>query len=296
VKVFAPVRRLGKRLRDRPGPEAASLAAARAEAATYDGPGRAPHFVIVGAMKAGTTSISANLDRHPEVHIPRKEVRYCSRHWGSRPLEWYYAHFDEPLVCGEKSPRYMTRLTYMRRLKAVAPDARIVVSLRDPAARLMSHVNMRIERGNMPPTERITPDYLRQHVLDVADLHEDMIGRGMYHHQLTRNILPLYDRDRVWISTVESRTRDSVEDSASKSNRSKNLKARDRSGSEQDRMRALGAWLGLQDLDWFDDANFRIENIRRYGVEVDPGARELAAELYAADHELLVRDFGPIPW
>ena len=52
-----------------------------------------PTFLIVGAQKAGTTSLHAYLARHPDVlSATRKEVEYFSRHYANGEA-WYLAHF-----------------------------------------------------------------------------------------------------------------------------------------------------------------------------------------------------------
>jgi hypothetical protein len=38
-----------------------------------------PDFIGIGAQKAGTTWLARNLQAHPEIHMPRKEVHYFDR-------------------------------------------------------------------------------------------------------------------------------------------------------------------------------------------------------------------------
>jgi hypothetical protein len=133
------------------------------------------HFVINGAMKAGTTSLAPNLGEHPDVFVPKREVHFCNRYW-DRGADWYYSWFNEPGVRGEKSPKYMLRRRYMARLAKVAPDALLIASIRDPAIRLISHVNRRIETGGPPPTGVLTVDWLRRHVIADESLAWDMVG------------------------------------------------------------------------------------------------------------------------
>ena len=47
-----------------------------------------PDFIGIGAQKAGTTWLARNLQAHPEIHMPRKEVHYFDRkmHDGSNAL------------------------------------------------------------------------------------------------------------------------------------------------------------------------------------------------------------------
>lgn len=38
-----------------------------------------PDFIGIGAQKAGTTWLARNLEPHPEIHMPRKEIHYFDR-------------------------------------------------------------------------------------------------------------------------------------------------------------------------------------------------------------------------
>ena len=39
-------------------------------------PAKLPDFIIVGAMKSGTTSLHSILNTHPSVFIPKKELHF----------------------------------------------------------------------------------------------------------------------------------------------------------------------------------------------------------------------------
>ena len=55
-----------------------------------------PDFLGIGAQKAGTTWLAANLRRHPDVFIPeRKELHFFDNKW-DRPLREYARHFEGP--------------------------------------------------------------------------------------------------------------------------------------------------------------------------------------------------------
>jgi len=45
----------------------------------FRGSGRFPNFLIIGAMKAGTTALHFYLDQHPEIYMcPYTEPRFFS--------------------------------------------------------------------------------------------------------------------------------------------------------------------------------------------------------------------------
>jgi len=102
-----------------------------------------PDFLVIGAPKAGTTSLSLYLAGHPSVHVaPVKEVRFFDQddRW-SRGIGWYRQQFagsSEKRCRGEATPGYLTSPVAAARMARVVPEARLIVLLRQPAARAYS--------------------------------------------------------------------------------------------------------------------------------------------------------------
>lgn len=115
---------------------------------------RWPNLLLVGAAKAGTTSLHSYLGQHPAIFMSRvKEPHYFSRIVLSperavyvAPRIWddagYLALFadarDEAYV-GESSPSYLYDAAAAVAIQAARPDARILIVLRDPVERAFSH-------------------------------------------------------------------------------------------------------------------------------------------------------------
>jgi hypothetical protein len=105
-----------------------------------------PDFVGVGIQKGGTTWWSRSVFAHPDILAPvRKELRFFQHHWEEefteRRVVEYHRYFPRPdhgKVTGEWTPNYMFDPWTARRLHRAAPDARILLILRDPVARLLS--------------------------------------------------------------------------------------------------------------------------------------------------------------
>ena len=137
----------------------------------------APNLFVVGAMKAGTTTLYRYLAEHPDVFMsPIKEPhhfcvdvdieliapRYRSasadldayldgpmdqeRHMGYVPeRERYLRLFRDAAgqqYRGEASPSYLLSEQAPAAVRAAAPDARVVIILRDPVDRAVSHYRM----------------------------------------------------------------------------------------------------------------------------------------------------------
>jgi hypothetical protein len=104
-----------------------------------------PNLVIIGAMKAGTTSLHHYLDLHPEVAMaPGKELDFfVAEHNWKKGLGWYEARFPQRApVLGESSPNYSKFPVFdgvAERMHAVLPDARLLYVVRDPLERIVSH-------------------------------------------------------------------------------------------------------------------------------------------------------------
>jgi hypothetical protein len=115
--------------------------------------GRLPDFFIVGHAKSGTSALYEMLRRHPEIHMPQhKEPWYFASDMkprfpphlaGAAPqsLPEYMALFSgaEPgQRVGEASSSYLWSTTAAEAISEVAPEARIIAILREPADFLRS--------------------------------------------------------------------------------------------------------------------------------------------------------------
>lgn len=124
---------------------------------------REPNFFIVGAAKAGTTSLHEYLRQHPDVFMPggdlsRKEPsHFCDPipPWQEayRDFNTYRALFaearDEKAV-GEASAGYLISPGAEARIHARYPHARIVIVLRNPAERVYSMYTYMCQFGLEP--------------------------------------------------------------------------------------------------------------------------------------------------
>jgi hypothetical protein len=121
-----------------------------------------PTFFIVGAPKAGTTALHSFLDHHPQVVMSEdKEPNYFSwQEIESQALYYkkqniktekeYLALFQEKsgaVISGEASVSYLFYPSVAQRIKNFCPEAKIIISLREPVARALSHYQMDYSLG-----------------------------------------------------------------------------------------------------------------------------------------------------
>ncbi len=130
-------------------------------------PGRVPDFFVVGHPKCGTTALYEMLRSHPDIYMPElketwyfvPELRRSATRSSLRPndLDEYLALFagaGERQIAGEATPSYLWSPHAARRIAELAPHARIVAIVREPASFLRSlHMN-----------------FVRTHVEDEPDL------------------------------------------------------------------------------------------------------------------------------
>jgi Sulfotransferase domain len=114
-----------------------------------------PDFLVLGAQKAGTTALYAYLRRHPQITGPSwKEVSFFDRHW-ARGESWYRGNFPNRArtggkLVGEASPSYVFHPLAPQRVQELVPEARLIVLVRNPIDRALSHYNHEVSLGREP--------------------------------------------------------------------------------------------------------------------------------------------------
>ena len=110
-------------------------------------------LLIVGSAKAGTTALYHYFSKHPQVNpCTEKEPCYFATDYpgqnpvlhGRDPLERYLALYpsqDPARTKLEATPHYLYSPGAARLIHTALPNAKIVISLRDPISRLVSAFN-----------------------------------------------------------------------------------------------------------------------------------------------------------
>lgn len=120
-----------------------------------------PDFVVIGAARAGTTSLVSRIKTHPGVlYCPREELHFfdMDSRW-SLGVGSYRRRFPRraaqraaiaagngPAISGEGSPYYLAHPYAAERVRATLPDVRLMALLRDPTERAISHWNWRFNQ------------------------------------------------------------------------------------------------------------------------------------------------------
>lgn len=141
-------------------------------------------MIVIGAMKAATSTVCAYLEDHPDVFmVPNCEPNYFSHDTNFAKGPDWYAHFLEghqsETLCAEGSNDYAARDLYpecAQRMAAYNPKMRIIYMVRHPLKRISSAwVQNRTDAGDVvPPT-------LDRAVREKAEL---FVGQSRYWHNL----------------------------------------------------------------------------------------------------------------
>ena len=156
-----------------------------------------PHYVGIGAQKAGTSWWNQLIQSHPDVVNAGgqpKELHFFDRSWeapfGDEDIRSYHRYFPVPegAVAGEWTPGYLIDFWTPELIARAAPDARILVLLRDPVERLRSGLTHQLATSRKP--------------LGPRDI-QGAFGRSLYAPQL-RRVLAAFPAERVWVGQYEA--------------------------------------------------------------------------------------------
>jgi len=171
-----------------------------------------PNFFIVGAAKAGTTSLYEYLSKVPEIYMsPNKEPRYFSVRIEdpsgiqvSEKQEYLdlFRKVVEEKIIGEASPTYIYDPKSPKLIHKVSPNARILITLRDPVQRAFS-AYFQLKRNELMTSESF------HQVLEKVMNNEKVRGKiirifseGLYYENIKR-YLDIFGKDQVKIIFFE---------------------------------------------------------------------------------------------
>jgi hypothetical protein len=161
-----------------------------------------PSFLLIGAQRAGTTSLFYYLRRHPHVARPvTKEIHFFDDGFW-RGVDWYRSFFATSaqqrlarlrggdLAAAEATPYYLFHPAVPERVAATIPSVRLVALLRDPVVRAYSHYRKMRRMGPerlAGEEERLLADpryrssHHRRHAYVARGLYADQLERWLEH-------------------------------------------------------------------------------------------------------------------
>lgn len=192
-----------------------------------------PDFLVIGAQKAGTTSLFNYLIEHPGILATvRKQMHYFDNRY-NRGHNWYRSHFPLQLqrayserrlgyrcLTGEATPYYIFHPHAPRRIAQLLPDIKLIVLLRNPVDRAYSHYNhelrkktetLTFEEALQQEPARLAPEIERmmqdENYYSFAHQHYSYLSRGIYVEQL-QTWFKFFAKDRFLILKSEDFNKD----------------------------------------------------------------------------------------
>src|ERR1700689_2185724 len=178
-----------------------------------------PDFLISGAPKAGTTALHVALARHPSLYMsavkepkffltdgppptkggPGDVQTYREHVWQRDDYEALFAPAPAGTLRGESTPFYLYDRDAQRRIRALIPDAKLIVILRDPVERAHSNWTHLWSAGLDPVGDFVLACAEEQQRIDAgwADFwHYTALGR--YGEQL-EHLYTVFPREQVFV-------------------------------------------------------------------------------------------------
>lgn len=158
-----------------------------------------PDFIIIGAMKCGTSTLAAQLGQQSGIFLttPKEPNFFSDDDVFAQGMPWYQALFAgaaQSDIKGEASTHYTKLPTHphtVSRMAAVLPNLRLVYMVRDPVQRAVSHF---IHEW----TERRMGGDLN----DAVQTYPELVEYGLYAKQITP-FIDAYGTDAICLTSLE---------------------------------------------------------------------------------------------
>jgi len=174
-----------------------------------------PNFVIIGAMKCGTTSLYHYLKEHPDIYLPEQKEHgiYLDREALIAKIEGQFdtrvrsrrewadilvSRYDGEKMIGDAST-YYTKFPFQGQgvpeiIHILKPEARIIYLLRNPVERIVSHYLHLLD--DIGPGKAFSFDSFLSQDLSLP------LNTSLYGYQLQR-FLTLFGLEQVKVVTLE---------------------------------------------------------------------------------------------
>lgn len=117
-----------------------------------------PNFLLIGAMKSATSSICADLERHPQIFFPEAKEPNCLARYlmgDTKALQEYFKFYqgktEKVLADGSTGNSKFPHRPQTAELasKVLSPDTKIVYMIRDPIVRIEKHISHNMAIGEL---------------------------------------------------------------------------------------------------------------------------------------------------
>jgi len=150
-----------------------------------------PSFFVVGAQKAGTTSLHHWLSQQHEISLPKnKETHFFSSNKEyAKGIKWYLKQFSaDGGICGEVAPDYLFSEKTPERIHEFVPGAKLIFIFREPIQRAYSHYLMAVRNGYETHSfyDALLLESERMQEGEESSSRYSYLSRGIYSKQINR--------------------------------------------------------------------------------------------------------------
>ncbi len=179
-----------------------------------------PKFIIIGAVRSGTTSLYYNICEHPNI-LPASydEIGFFDVNY-DLGLNWYKSmfplksenNFSKKNITGEDTPFYFWREDAANRIKKILPHVKLIIILRNPIDRAFSNYHLGVRGGteNLSFDEAISieleglekNEINKENLIKLCDSSRSYIIKSLYYEQMkiwTRK----FSKDNLFVTTTE---------------------------------------------------------------------------------------------
>jgi len=184
-----------------------------------------PNFIIVGAVRCGTTSLYYNICEHSCV-LPADydEIGFFDSNY-ELGINWYKSMFPTKIerkkiesktgicITGEDTPFYFWDKKAIERIKKEIPKIKLIVLLRNPIDRAYSNYHLGIRLG----TESLTFEDSIKNEIDLLERNNDLesdriekflrtrsyIAKGLYYNQI-KNWFEVFSKEQILVLSTEN--------------------------------------------------------------------------------------------
>ena len=151
-------------------------------------------ILVIGAMKAGSSSMHRYLGCHPQISMSKtKEVNYFTEKNWAKGKTWYEDQFvNDGLLHGDVSPMYSRSHLYpnmAKRAYQTNPDLKIIYVIRNHFERIVSHLMHNMVTGRIG---------IEADILTELKDKPDYILTTQYYYQISK-YLEFFEKDRILI-------------------------------------------------------------------------------------------------
>lgn len=168
-----------------------------------------PKFLIIGTQKGGTTSLYDYMIQHPSIlPVERKEIHYYDFN-PTKGIAWYMSFFPkkregQDFTCGEATPSYIYLKDIPAKVKKDFPDIKLILLLRNPIERALSHYSMikYRELEKLSFEEAIEVEQQRINGNLHSKLNFSYLDQGLYYKHLA-NWIKYFPKEQILILESE---------------------------------------------------------------------------------------------